>query len=274
MKTHHDFARVTLLLSVISVIVLGADYAQAGELSVVQQQIILSEASSLYEKGEASSVDRALSKEAYAEAAIKYKTLLDDGVNGWQLYFNLGNAYLQSGRLGPAITSYQRAAELTNNRTVHANLKHAKSLVQTETPQATPKTLLEGISNEIAAIPLPLLSLVAVLFWTCFWIAISFSHPDWRRSTRTAGFFAASLFLAAVVSLNICSANSQQPTGIVTTDQGFLREGNGIAFHSLDGAMLAEGLEVQVLEQRGDWLHVQLQDGRTGWISDSQVDVI
>lgn len=274
MQTHQHLVRLPFLLVAVIFSTLVTDHAQAGELSLEQQQTILSEANTLYEKGAASSTDRALSKEAYAGAAIKYKTLVDNGASSWQMYFNLGNAYLQSGRLGPAITSYQRAAALTRNRTVLANLKHAQSLVQTEKPQATSATLLEGITNQIATLPLSLLSLVAVLSWTCFWIAISFSHPDWRRSTKTAGLLAASLFLAALVSLNIHNTSSRQPTGIVTTNQGLLRTGNGNAFHSLDDTALAEGLEVQVLEQRGDWLNVKLSDGRTGWLADSQVEVI
>lgn len=274
MNTYHYFTKLTFLLSAISVIALVADHAEGSELNIDQQRTILSEASVLYEKGEANSKDRALSKESYAKAATKYQTLINNGTNSWQMQLNLGNAYLQSGRLGPAISSYQRAAMLTNNKAVHANLKYAKSLVETEIPKGKSTSAFEDIRGQFDAIPSRLLALVAVLSWTCFWIAISFSNSSWQRVTKTMGALAATLFLAALFNLNTRDTNSQQPTGIVTTNQGLLREGNGIAFHPLDATPLAEGLEVLVLEQRGDWMNVQLLDGKTGWLPDSQVDVI
>ena len=42
----------------------------------------------------------------------KYQTLVDSGVQNSQLYFNLGNAYVQSDSVGRAIANYQRAAKL------------------------------------------------------------------------------------------------------------------------------------------------------------------
>lgn len=274
MKIHQYFARLALSLMAILLSGLVTDHTLGRELSVEQQRTILSEASTLYEKGEASSTDRALLKETYAEAATKYQTLVDDGVNSWEIYFNLGNAYLQSGRLGPAITNYQRAAMVTNNKTVHANLKHAKSLVKVDEFERETASTLEDMGDKISAIPVKLLSLAAVLSWTCAWIAFSFSHPSWQRPTKMLGFLAASLFLVALCSLSVHGTKSQQPAGIVTTNQALLREGNGIAFRPLDKEAMAEGSEVQVLEQRGDWFHVQLKDGKTGWLSDTQVEII
>ena len=248
--------------------------AQGGELNAEQQQTILREANTLYKQGVDNSADRALSQEAYEAAAAKYQTLVDDGVNNWKMYFNLGNAYLQSNHLGPAIVNYERAAALTSNNTVHANLQHAKSLVKMEKPVAEPQTTLEMAQQRLDAISLQSLLSIAVISWALFWVAMSVGRPNWQRRAKTVGVLAAGVFLAATIIMAARDPYSQHPSGIITSDQVVLREGNGTAFNTKSGMPLPEGVEVQILEQRGEWYNIQLENGQTGWLSDADVDVI
>ncbi len=252
----------------------GAPRGVAGELDREQQQTILQEANRLYERGAANSEDQALSKESYQAAAVKYQTLIDDGVQSWQMYFNLGNAYLQSGSLGRAIVNYERAAALTGNPTVHANLEHARSLVQTEPPAELPQSTYEAAVAKLSAIPMSTVALVAVFSWICFWVAISFRSRSWQRTLNLTGTVAAIMFLSAALLIADHNPEAETPEGIVTSKQGVLREGNGTAFAPRDGLPLEEGEEVRVLEHRGDWFNVKTQDGRQGWLSHSDVEAI
>ena len=58
-----------------------------------------------------------------AEAVQLYESLLARGYGGTALYYNLGNAYLESGDFGQAIANYLRAEEVSpRNQDVKANL--------------------------------------------------------------------------------------------------------------------------------------------------------
>ena len=55
----------------------------------------------------------------YSEAAQQYESLIDHGYSDPTLYFNLGNAYLESDDLGRAVLSYLRALVLSSARPRH-----------------------------------------------------------------------------------------------------------------------------------------------------------
>ncbi|MFM8699761.1 MAG: hypothetical protein ACKOF7_14135, partial [Phycisphaerales bacterium] len=63
-----------------------------------------------YERGiELSRTDPAASQRAFAESAAGWERLRAEGFGGGALEFNLGNAYMQTGALGRAITRYLAA---------------------------------------------------------------------------------------------------------------------------------------------------------------------
>ncbi len=274
MKTKRFLTAAAILVAAALSATVDAGRVQAGELNREQQQTILQEANTLYKKGTAHADDQALSKEAYQAAAAKYQTLVDDGVHTWQMYFNLGNAYLQSGSLGRAIVNYERAAAMTNDKAVHANLAHAKSLVKAEAPVVEAATGWDAVVQKLDAVPSSQLLMIAAASWVCFWFVMCLRIPQWQRLIKTTGIIAAGLFVSATILMAGRDRDPQLPAGVVTVDQVQLREGNGTAFGTKSAAPLAEGVEVQVVEQRGDWFNVRLPDGTTGWLTDSQMDVI
>ena len=78
--------------------VLVAGDASAQESSATG---LMAKANERYERG------------GYAEATQQYEALIDRGYSDAALYFNLGNAYLESGDLGRAILNYLRARRLS-----------------------------------------------------------------------------------------------------------------------------------------------------------------
>ena len=77
---------------------------------------LMADANRSYERGE------------FAEAAQQYEALIGLGYLDAAVYFNLGNAYLESGDLGRAVLSYLRAEELSpRDPDILANLELARS---------------------------------------------------------------------------------------------------------------------------------------------------
>ena len=86
---------------------------QAVELEDSQKTILLDEANEEYQRAmESKENDAAEASSAFASAAQKYQLLVDSGVHNAGLYFNLGNAYLQSDSLGRAIANFERSKKL------------------------------------------------------------------------------------------------------------------------------------------------------------------
>ncbi len=80
------------------------------ELTAAQRRTILAEAGEIYDRALAlTKSDSAESNDLFTTAAEKYQLLVDSGIHNSRLYLNLGNAYLQSNRLGKAIANYERA---------------------------------------------------------------------------------------------------------------------------------------------------------------------
>ena len=86
---------------------------QPVELGESQKMTLLDEANEEYQRGlKSKENDAAEARSAFATAAQKYQLLADSGVHNAGLYFNLGNAYLQSDSLGRAIANYERSRKL------------------------------------------------------------------------------------------------------------------------------------------------------------------
>ena len=67
----------------------------------------------------------------YEEASGLYQELVDRGIKNGYLFYNLGNAYLRLGEIGPAILNYVRAKQfLPRDEALTANLNH--TLLKTE----------------------------------------------------------------------------------------------------------------------------------------------
>ena len=74
--------------------------------------------------------NKALIAENYNDAIVKYESILDDGYESVELYYNLGNAYYRSEELGKSIWAYLNALDIApRNRDVAHNLSIANAQI-------------------------------------------------------------------------------------------------------------------------------------------------
>lgn len=254
----------------------SAHPVMATELNPQQQAQILSEANELYVQARTvSASDLAEAKQAFSAAAAKYQTLVDSGVANGKLYFNLANAYLQSGSLGRAIANYERAERLLpGDRAVLTNLHYAQSLLPDANATAAPPSLWQTIASWNTALSLNTRWTLALVAWTAVWLA---AIGRWY----VKGFRWRYVAVPGLVVSLLCIASlgyqwSQMPTGDrgVVVNQTIIHEGNGEAFAAKYAQPLGEGTMCAVLQRRGDWLDIRTPDGQSGWIHGKDVEVI
>ncbi len=76
----------------------------------------------------ANEADTAYKDGKYDQSVNLYSNIISSGFSSGQLYYNLGNSYFKSGRLGPSILMYERAVQLMpHSDDVRHNLEFARS---------------------------------------------------------------------------------------------------------------------------------------------------
>ena len=211
-------------------------------------------ANKLYEEGK------------FTEAATAYEKLLQSGQASVPLWFNLGNAYFKSGQIGRALAAYRTAEQLDpRDPDLRANLQFARNQVQGPTlpPGRWQRWLGRLTLNEwtllAAAAVWLLLILLAVLQWR------PRLKPALRLYLLGLGVLAVLLCLCVVAALRQSRFNR---VAIVTARDVAAQKGpfaeSATAFTVHDGA------ELQVLDQKDEWLQVAAGPNRVGWLRRDQ----
>lgn len=215
----------------------------------------------------------------YAEAIRAYETLVDQGVDDAALYYNLGNAYYQSGDLGHAILNYRRAEQLAPRQ---ADIQHNLALARQQTGTAAPTVPTTFVAsylttiaptltlNETAVIALGLWTAVCGLVW-----AIRRQESGKRRTALQYSLVPVSLLLLlAVFTLGgrLHTAN-QLPNAVLIAQTADLHSGPGAQFAS--DTQLSGGAEVTLYQTRGDWSQIGLPGSATrAWVAAPDVELV
>ena len=213
-------------------------------------------ANKLYEEGK------------YSDALAAYDQLLHDGNVSEALYFNRGNALFKLGQLGRAIASYSQARNLApRDPDVRANLQFARARARGGLPYHPGlwRAWLEQLTlNEWTV-------LQRVLFGCCFFLL---ALGQWRAPLRPALRNYVIVAGVAVVVFGACfgiALNEGYFTRTVIVVAGEADVRNGPLDESQTIYKVRDGIELQVLDQKDDWLQVIDSAQRAGWLRRDQV---
>ncbi|MGE3536271.1 MAG: tetratricopeptide repeat protein [Candidatus Tectimicrobiota bacterium] len=253
-----------LVLFLSSAMPLGAT-AQA--LTYAQQLVVLEQANRAFEQATAAQ-EAEIAQQQYEQAIAGYEQLIAAGVQNAKLYYNLGNAYFRRHDLGRAITQYRRGLRLEpGNRQLQANLSYARSqrIDHFEAPQQ--RSLLQQLFFWQSELSLHTQWTLALLSYLLVWSGL-FAHLRWQRAALRWGLLGVA---CACLLFTVSSALTQQQhtsarAGVIITDEVVVRKGNGESYAPQLPQPLHAGTEFAVLEERGAWLAIQLDNGTSGWI--------
>ena len=262
--TRQMWHSLALLAAIVALAVVAAGNASAQESSATR---LMAKANERYERGE------------YAEAAQQYEALIDRGYIDAALYFNLGNAYLESEDLGRAILHYLRARELSpRDPDIRDNLELARSKTL-DSIVGERGSLVEGVSyfgrrwvtpGELGAAALLLwaasgMAIGALLVWRVFPL---------RRVLRVVTAAIAVATLASfLILVSMAYANPYENTGVVTAAAVEIVTGPGPQYP--EEFTLYSGAQVRVTDSRHGWLRIELPGGELwGWVPSHTIDVV
>ncbi|MFN0135656.1 MAG: tetratricopeptide repeat protein [Phycisphaerae bacterium] len=237
--------------------------------SSADQASILSAALDAYDKAVASARENPpAAMDSYRQAAAGFESLAASGVRSAALEYNLGNTYYRLGDFGKAVLHFRRAQRLDpGDARIAANLRYARERVEPFIPPSGQTQLIDRL-----------------LFWNNnisingrFWIGAVGSVVGWLALlawTRVRGVgFGIVAAIGITLGLANCASVAAQlfdeqsrPHAVVTTASQKLRAGRGDAYDEVLKQPLGGGVELRVLDVRGDWVEVRLSDNVSGWL--------
>lgn len=214
----------------------------------------------------------------YAEALTTYLRIEEKGYASEALFYNMGNCYFKLKEVGKSILYYERALKLNpSNDDLINNLSLAKeySLDKIEeVPDFILKTWIENMNYSLSS---DKWSYIALLLFAA--VALLLLNFRFGRSPkiRKISFFAAMFALLLGLGSGYFSMDQKyryklKNTAIVMRPVSTVRSSPDNSGQSL--FILHEGTKVELLEELGQWKRVELADGRQGWISSVEIEVI
>lgn len=215
----------------------------------------------------------------WEEARDAWLAIEAQGVESPDLYTNIGDACYKTGELGAAVLWYERALKLNpSDRTARYNLEFVRRSLQDKIDEV-PEFFLKGWLRKICFL-MPS-DAWAMLFLGLFALALAalllFALSD-TSAWRKTGFFSA--IVLVLLALGCLAASVSQKRSYFRADRAVITVPVVSASSSPGGSaakdlfVLHEGTSVKVLEEIGGWCNIELSDGRQGWISKTNIEII
>lgn len=215
----------------------------------------------------------------FSDASAAWTSIEESGQKSAKLYYNLGNAWFKQGNYPKAILNYERALRLDPSYSdARYNLEFTSNFVQDKI-EPVPEFILKSVarkvcyvmgSNAWAVIFLVLLA-AALVMGLLFLLGSSVGK-------RRAGFYCGIVLL--LLSAGALSFSIWQKSDSVKTDTAIVMspvssvKSSPSSSSSKDLFVIHEGTKVTILDEVGSWKNIALADGRQGWITSNELEVI
>jgi hypothetical protein len=270
-RLRHRFATVAIVLFIASAL------GQAQAPSSDTEQLV-ARAEAAFACGVETKTRLLESRKHFSTATDAYLELHRRGLRSAKLYANLGNAAMLADRWPEAIWAYNVGLLLDpNDRTLREHLAIARAKILYPPsgqgrlePDLWPIWLHRPTEGEILWLR------YVVYVGLCLAVSFLFHIRNLRYFLLVASLFllTAALLFASWHLRHQAELEHQTPLVILTANADFHR-GNGPSYprHPVV-PVLPRGLEMRQTHRRGNWLHVRLTTGETGWIHASQALIV
>ena len=210
--------------------------------------------------------------ESYSEAIKKYESIINSNLESAELYYNLGNCYYKTEQIHKAIYYYEKTLKYNsdfNDASENILLCQLKLIDKIDSmPELFYKTIFKKIKKS--------LSFNNWFYLTIIFIWIVFLLSIFRVFKRRNTFVLTNLFIVALILFFI--------TYSVNTDYTNTR--SAIIYASSTNIMSAPsdkstnlftlhiGTKINIKDQIGDWLNINISNGEKGWIRLSDIKEI
>ena len=214
----------------------------------------------------------------YATALDTYRAIADEGLVSADLWYNIAGCYFKLGDIPHAILYYEKCLKLAP---AHADARNNLDICRQftldkidEIPPFLLVTWLKKVKYAFSADAWAWISVALVLLVAALLLGFRFFR---RLGARKVSFIFAcivALFALAALYFSLSEKSDAlrsdaavmiQPVSTVKSSPG---DGGKSIF------VLHEGTKVELLDTLGDWIKIELSDGRQGWVEASVLETI
>ena len=231
-----------------------------------QVEVVFDEGNALYNQGN------------YTEAIEKYTSIINNGSESAELYYNLGNAYYKINDIANSIFYFEKSLLLDpNNNETKNNLSFSQNMTLDRIETVPVNQVSKFISKFTNLFDYNTWFLISIIFEFLSLIVFSLYLFNKNSDTKKRYFSIGSIFLFCFIIFLILGINSKSeyeknnPAILFDNRISFKSEPNE---RSEELFLLNEGTKVNVLEKLNEWSLVELSNGSKGWILSSTFQTI
>ena len=231
-----------------------------------QVEVVFDEGNALYNQGN------------YTEAIEKYTSIINNGSESAELYYNLGNAYYKINDIANSIFYFEKSLLLDpNNNETKNNLSFSQNMTLDRIETVPVNQVSKFISKFTNLFDYNTWFLISIIFEFLSLIVFSLYLFNKNSDTKKRYFSIGSIFLFCFIIFLILGVNSKSeyeknnPAILFDNRISFKSEPNE---RSEELFLLNEGTKVNVLEKLNEWSLVELSNGSKGWILSSTFQTI
>lgn len=214
----------------------------------------------------------------YKEAAAMYEEIISAQGKSPEIYYNLGNTYYKLKEYPRAILNYERALLMSpGDEDIRFNLELARTKI-TDKIDVLDRSILsvwgDTLRNLCSSDAWSIIAIAAFIMFIIGTYLYFFTSAVWIRKT---GFFGGILLLIISVAAN--SFAYRQKEKLLNRNEAIIISPSvtvksSPADSGTDLFILHEGTKVRITDKVGEWSEVRIEDGNTGWMQNSKMEII
>ena len=218
--------------------------------------------------------NKALIAENHYDAIAKYESILYDGYESAELYYNLGNAYYRSKQLGKSIWAYSNALEIApRNRDIAHNLSIANAKIVDRIEMPKPFvfiTLYRLLKSKMTTYEWILFGSFLIFINSIYFSVMKFSLIRGKIYKMTSTVLVSFIIIAHIFAMDSYIDKQRKNSAVVISNNVNAYSG---PFYGSSSILfqINEGIKVDISKQQKDWLEIILIDGKKGWIPSESI---
>ena len=222
---------------------------------------------------------KAYNENDFERAIDEWRTCVDEGVVNADLYYNLGNAYYRSGKLGFAIFYYKSALRLhPSDDDIQHNLKFAQAMTRDkvdEDEEENPILSAFFKAHHALSLKAQLFTLLGI-FWVIVFVGIGrrLLVGEKSKNVCTGVIFALSCVfcvIGASAGYKIFVTETDI-TGVVTAKDADVMSAPNDKSQTLN--TLSEGTSFEVISEQPPFVEIRLGEKVRGFVKLSEVGIV
>lgn len=247
----------------------------------VQKILILLVFSVLYVISSATTkveADALYAKEKYTEAAQAYEALLKTEGVATEVYYNLGNCYYKLDQIPLAVLNYERAFLLNpGDADIRANLALARGKTIDKAVPPSEMFFVTWWRDMTHCMSLNGWMVLGVTAFVLMLVGLLLYMFMSQLVLRKCGFYGAVAMLVLTIVANLAALSqyadlTQRSTAIIMAPSVTVKSSPSET--STDLFLIHEGTKVEILDTIKNWMEVQFEEGKQGWIPVNTLEVI